>query len=1669
MKKSSKKPKISKKTIIKIVASVLVLGSGITYYVLSNREGDVKGWMSSSWAYRRGVAVSNDSGGTLTDEDVLLEVDTSSLISAGKMQNDCDDLRFTDSDETTAIDYWIESGCNTSSTRIWIQIPSLPSAGKTGYMYYGNDSAVNAESRWPIYLSFGNGSDGDITIGSDTNINTTNSISGRSCSDGGDAVNYNVTALSSTTATLNSTPSSGCLSSGDEVLLINLQGISSAYSNVGNYEILVIDSISTNTITFTTSKTKYYGEGASNDTNIGTSSSDQKVILQRIPNYNDVTVSSGYNFYPSDWNGTKGGIMAFKANGSLTVNGTIHATAAGYRGGTAASWDGGTAGETYGGYGGGDGGEYNVDGSNGVMSGGGGGGAHYGLTDGGDGGLGTSVGGSGGGGGCGVGQYGYLTRGGSAGGGGYGSGGLKGTGGAENAVNGADSTSGGGGDRERTSSGRGYGGGGGGGGGYGSSDLSDLHFGSGGGAGGAASGYAGGAGGIGGGIVYLKIYDITINSGGYIKSLGGNGSNSASYGGWNCGSDRSAGGGGGSAGGSIYLMSEEPSIGTSYILGDGGDGGLGNCDNGGDGGDGRIRIEYITSLSGTTSPSASTEEVSTQSTTLQSEESYNQNPNEPGTLYCEGEALPYGVTDTTPEFSAVFSDSDALDTGEYYEIEVNTSASFDGTSMWDTGKTSITSITNGTRCSDISYAGTSLSENGSTYYWRIRFWDNSDGMSMWSRPHRFQMNDSSFVAEDVIIGGNFKTIYKDSSLANGLAYWDGDSWETHDVGFNNKVYDIAEDSDGNIYAVGAFTKAGGNNANYIAMWDGDSWEALGSGLGNWAYTVAIDSSDNVYVGGSFTTAGGNSANRIAKWDGSSWSTLGTGFNGLVYDISIDSSTGNIYVGGAFTTASGSTANRFAYWNGSSWATYGTGFNSNVYTIEFDSSSSIYVGGYFTDGGGNTNADKIAMWDGDSWEALGEGAYSGVTIYDIDLDSTGNVYASGSFYKIGGEFIYRFAKWNGSTWSAVGSASQFSSSTELNKIYIDGSNNIYVVGEFTRDDSGLGNNIAYWNGSSWSNLSQGVNGVLETVYKANSGNLYIGGQLKSIVETSTTMNYITKWNNSSWTALGTGTNGRVYDIEYDSSGNIYIGGSFTTAGGISANRIAKWNGNSWEALGTGLSGTVRDIKIDSSNNIYVVGLFTTAGGNPASRIAKWNGTSWSTLGTGLSSSTYAVDIDSSGNIYAGGYFTDAGGNTNADRIAYWDGDSWEALGTGLNSGVMDIKIDSSDNVYAGGYFTDAGGDSNADRIAYWNGSSWNALSTGTNSTVETIVLDSSQNPYVGGAFINAGGVSTGAVAHWGGSSWSAVGNIQAVNPKSLSFSPTSYLYMGGVDDTSYLASIKNIAYYKGSSWFTLNDQGPLEDVDVVLAMPANTAPSAPTSLYAEGTTNPQKVTDLTPEFSAIFNDSDSGNTGSYYQILVNTASDFTGTEMWDSGKTAMSNQPTNGNRCDDIIYDGTALSTDGSKYYWKIKFWDNRGSESSWSTTANFAMSGPPTATLPLVDNLTNPTFIASASPAFTAIYTDPNGDDSSAYEIEVNSTNTFDGTVMWDTGKTSATFTSGDRTSDISYTGTALTNSGTTYYWRIKFWDTDDNASEWSTTAQFTDSFPSFKFGGVKLEGIKIN
>ncbi|MHB8362014.1 MAG: DUF2341 domain-containing protein, partial [Patescibacteria group bacterium] len=93
---------------------------------------------------------------TLTNYDVSIIVNTQALISAGKMQSACQDIRFTTTSGTN-MSYWIEQGCNTTQTKIWVLIPSIPASASLNFdMYYGNSTALSASDGSTTFPQFGN-------------------------------------------------------------------------------------------------------------------------------------------------------------------------------------------------------------------------------------------------------------------------------------------------------------------------------------------------------------------------------------------------------------------------------------------------------------------------------------------------------------------------------------------------------------------------------------------------------------------------------------------------------------------------------------------------------------------------------------------------------------------------------------------------------------------------------------------------------------------------------------------------------------------------------------------------------------------------------------------------------------------------------------------------------------------------------------------------------------------------------------------------------------------------------------------------------------------------------------------------------------------------------------------------------------------------------------------------------------------------------------------------------------------------------------------------------------------------------------------------------------------------------------------------------------------------
>ncbi len=635
------------------------------------------------------------------------------------------------------------------------------------------------------------------------------------------------------------------------------------------------------------------------------------------------------------------------------------------------------------------------------------------------------------------------------------------------------------------------------------------------------------------------------------------------------------------------------------------------------------------------------------------------------------------------------------------------------------------------------YAGGFFATAGGVSANRIAKWSGASWSALGTEVNNSVYALASDSSGNIYAGGSFTTAGGVS--VNRIAKWNGGSWSALGTGVNANVSALALDSSGKLYAAGTFTCAGGSSSsgtyptntcagsggaavyNRIAQWNGTSWIALGSGINNTVAALAIDSSGNLYTGGTFNTAGGAAASGVAKWNGTSWSALGSGANGT-NALAIDPA-GNLYAGTSSSYAGGMPSVNYAVkWSGTSWSPLTSNVDGQVVALAKDTSGSIYAGGSFKTTG-TVAANYIARWDGDAWSGFGSGMNNIVKALAVDSQTIGCT--------------------------------------------TSGNPCLYAGGDFTTAGGSAANYIAKWNGSSWSALGSGMNGQVSALVMDTSGNLYVAGNFTTA--DGLAVNYVAKWNGASWSALGSGMNGQVNSLAVDSAGNLFAGGVFTTAGGVAANYIAKWNGSTWSNLGSGMSGSgsvgVYALATDSSGNLYAGGGFTTAGGVMASNVAQWNGTAWSSLGGGLSTLSGATSIsslviDSTGKLYAGGAFTAASltqlDTTTTASTKTITLPSVAGLDIGMSCSGSNVSncsiadINTVTNVVTLGYAANLSGATTLSfywprsYISKWDGSSWQRfynsdirLPMEPNSQISSLMIDNSGNLYAGGNFTTAG--------------------------------------------------------------------------------------------------------------------------------------------------------------------------------------------------------------------------------------------------------------------------------------------------------------------------------------------
>ncbi|MDO7884336.1 hypothetical protein [Hymenobacter cheonanensis] len=345
----------------------------------------------------------------------------------------------------------------------------------------------------------------------------------------------------------------------------------------------------------------------------------------------------------------------------------------------------------------------------------------------------------------------------------------------------------------------------------------------------------------------------------------------------------------------------------------------------------------------------------------------------------------------------------------------------------------------------------------------------------------------------------------------------------------------------------------------------------------------------------------------------------------------------------------------------------------------------------------------------AWQDGNVQGYANNGVWAVAIAANGDVYVAGNFAQIGGVSVSNIARWNGSTWTSLG--------TGLNDVVfalaLAPNGVVYAGGYFTQAGGQPANQVAKWDGTAWSSLGAGTeNGVAGTLSTskvprggvfalavAPTGEVYVGGGFATAG--SQAAGGIARWNGTAWSNLGTGiskfTTGTyplVYGLAVTPAGRLYMAGSFNYVNNVRIVSLAQWNGTSWSGVGNSdfyIYEHLSSVAVASNGDLYVGGDITTTGPTPAVGVARWDGTKWNALGAGVGTYVYAIAVSPTGEVYASGDVNRAGGNA-INNVARWNGTSWVSLGTGLNAAAYGLALATTGRLYAGGFFTATGDNS-----------------------------------------------------------------------------------------------------------------------------------------------------------------------------------------------------------------------------------------------------------------------------------------------------------------------------------------------------------------------------------------
>lgn len=330
----------------------------------------------------------------------------------------------------------------------------------------------------------------------------------------------------------------------------------------------------------------------------------------------------------------------------------------------------------------------------------------------------------------------------------------------------------------------------------------------------------------------------------------------------------------------------------------------------------------------------------------------------------------------------------------------------------------------------------------------------TDCQRIWNRPSAIVSPNQYFNDLEVFTDSSGTALFGGNNV--GLWRWDGKTETNISLPPNRTIFELASIDDG----TAPMLYIGTNFGAY--RWDGAAIQLVGN-LANFPTSFALYSPNGTDPR-VFRIALGS----VDRLNGNVWTSVGALSSVVCGDSALavfdDGNGPRLFAGGFFVRVAGITVNGIAAYDGNSWSSVGGGATGALLCnapgvtslVVFDDGSgpSLFASGAFTAMGGQP-ASGIARWDGLTWSSVGSATEGGPAVWRVRVLDAGDgpaLYAFGDFSAIGGVPARRVARWDGQQWSAVGGGVILVGGEQVlaADVFDDGAGRaLYVGGTFTR--------------------------------------------------------------------------------------------------------------------------------------------------------------------------------------------------------------------------------------------------------------------------------------------------------------------------------------------------------------------------------------------------------------------------------------------------------------------------------------------------------------------------------------------------------------------------------------------------------------------------------------------